>query len=73
MNVTDKPPLDEIDSVQEAIRKVETELAGEGRVLVRYSGTQSMCRVMVEGPTKAKTETMTDLIVQAVQAELGES
>jgi phosphoglucosamine mutase len=35
---------------------VERRLGGQGRVLVRYSGTQNMCRVMVEGPTPEETE-----------------
>jgi phosphoglucosamine mutase len=71
LNVTDKPPLEEVRPIQDAIAAAEKELKGEGRVLVRYSGTQSMCRVMVEGPTKAKTDTLADLIAHAVTAALG--
>ena len=41
---------------RDVIRSVETALAGQGRVLVRYSGTQSKCRVMVEGPTEKLTQ-----------------
>ena len=48
--VKEKPPLAEIEPLREVIRNVETKMAEKGRVLVRYSGTQSMCRVMIEGP-----------------------
>ena len=51
-----KPDITTVPEIVEAIAQVEAELRGEGRVLVRYSGTQNMCRVMVEGPTKEVTE-----------------
>ncbi len=46
--VAAKPPLEEIEPLQEAIRTFENELAGEGRILVRYSGTEPKARVLVE-------------------------
>ena len=51
VDVKDKPPLDKMPELQKAIKEAEAELGDRGRVLIRYSGTQSMCRVMVEGPT----------------------
>ena len=45
-----KVPLDELPAVQDAIRAAEGRLGAEGRVLVRYSGTEMKARVMVEGP-----------------------
>lgn len=51
VDVARKPPVEELPELVEAIGRVERELEGKGRVLVRYSGTQNMCRVMVEGPT----------------------
>ena len=50
---------------------METELKGEGRVLVRYSGTQNMCRVMVEGPTKEATERYCELVAAVVKTAIG--
>ena len=47
--VSHKPPLDELPDVQRCIRAVEGRLGHDGRVLVRYSGTESKARVMVEG------------------------
>ncbi len=48
--VTSKPPLDELPAYQEHLAKVESELVGKGRAVVRYSGTESKARVMIEGP-----------------------
>jgi phosphoglucosamine mutase len=48
--VKQKRPLEELPAVQEAIAAVEKALEGEGRVFVRYSGTENKARVLVEGP-----------------------
>lgn len=56
VDVKSKPPLEELDELQQEIRRAEAELGRNGRVLIRYSGTQSMCRVMVEGPTEEMTD-----------------
>jgi phosphoglucosamine mutase len=55
VNVRSKPPLENIPELQGAIKEAESELNDQGRVLIRYSGTQSMCRVMVEGPSEEIT------------------
>jgi len=47
--VDKKPPLEEVEAVQASVAMVEKELSGNGRVLLRYSGTESKLRVMVEG------------------------
>jgi phosphoglucosamine mutase len=70
--VSQKPDLEGLETVQQAIVKVETQLGDRGRVLVRYSGTQSMCRVMVEGPSEAEAREGCRLIAEAVAAEIGE-
>ena len=56
IDVKRKPEISTVPRIAEAIKQAESELKDEGRVLVRYSGTQNMCRVMVEGPTKEITE-----------------
>lgn len=53
VNVGSKPPLEENEEIQKAIETVQTRLGREGRVLVRYSGTEMKARVMVEGPSAA--------------------
>ena len=71
VDVKSKPDLKTLPEVQAAIKKAEGELGEQGRVLVRYSGTQSMCRVMVEGPTIEKTESLAKTIAAEIKKKLG--
>ncbi len=71
VNVRSKPELDTVDAIRSAIDRVEGELGSRGRVLVRYSGTQPQCRVMVEGPTKEMTHSLCQRIASAVRNSLG--
>jgi phosphoglucosamine mutase len=71
VDVKTKPPLEELDAVMRQIAAVEKELAGQGRVLVRYSGTQPVCRVMVEGPHPGKTAAMCRRIADVVRQAVG--
>ena len=65
-----KPKIETIPEITAAIKQAEKELDDKGRVLVRYSGTQNMCRVMVEGPTDEVTAKYCQQIVDAVKALL---
>jgi phosphoglucosamine mutase len=67
IDVKRKPEIETIPEIMAAIKKAEKELGDKGRVLVRYSGTQNMCRVMVEGPTKKETETHCRQIAEVVK------
>jgi phosphoglucosamine mutase len=69
--VKSKPDISTVPQVVAAIKQAEAELGDRGRVLVRYSGTQNACRVMVEGPTDALTEKFCKQIAEAVKAALG--
>jgi len=71
VDVKSKPEITTVPEIMDMIKQVETELKEEGRVLVRYSGTQNMCRVMVEGPSQEVTEKHCTHIAQAVKASLG--
>ncbi len=71
VDVKSKPKIDTLDKVVQAIRTVENELGDSGRVLVRYSGTQPQCRVMVEGPTATLTESYCQQIASEVAKALG--
>ncbi|HYK89202.1 MAG TPA: phosphoglucosamine mutase [Acidobacteriota bacterium] len=71
VNVSHKPPLEELTELQRVIKSVEAELADKGRVLIRYSGTQAMCRVMVEGPTEDVTTRLANLLADAVAKSIG--
>ncbi len=70
VNVKSKPDIGNLPQVMEAINRVEKELGDEGRVLVRYSGTQNMCRVMVEGPSDAVTGRYCQEIADIVKSVL---
>jgi len=71
VTVKSKPEISSLPVVQEAIRSVEKDLGKKGRVLVRYSGTQPICRVMVEGPTEEKTQRYCKQIADIVKNEIG--
>jgi phosphoglucosamine mutase len=55
VNVKSRPEIETVPEIIAVIREVERKLGDQGRVLVRYSGTQNMCRVMVEGPSQEET------------------
>lgn len=71
VEVSVKPPLDEMADVCAEIERAEQDLADSGRVLVRYSGTQSLCRVMVEGPTEELTTKWAEHLAKAVKKAIG--
>ncbi len=71
VNVKRKPPLEDLPDLQRAIRRAEKELGGNGRVLIRYSGTQAMCRVMVEGPRKEMTQRLAQYLARTVKRLIG--
>ena len=73
VKVKTKPDLDAVAEVQAVIKTVETELNGQGRVLVRYSGTEPVCRVMVEAPTPDKTEKYCQQIADSIRKTIGHS
>jgi phosphoglucosamine mutase len=57
--------------VQAAIEAAERELNGNGRVVVRYSGTEALARVMVEAESEEKMQSLTAGIAAAIQTALG--
>ncbi len=71
VDVKISPDLDTVRSLVEVIALVEAELKDEGRLLVRYSGTQSMCRIMVEGPTDEITDKYCRQVADVVRTALG--
>ena len=71
IDVQKKPEIEGVPQIMAAIRSVEGRLGEKGRVLVRYSGTQPLCRVMVEGPDKEETRRYCRQIAEVVKAALG--
>ncbi|MCP5042221.1 MAG: phosphoglucosamine mutase [bacterium] len=58
IEVAEKKPIESLPSMQRAIADVEAQLGDRGRVLIRYSGTESLARVMVEGETEQSVQTI---------------
>ena len=71
VRVTDKHAVTENEKVAAIISEVESEMAGNGRVLVRPSGTEPLVRVMVEAATEQECENYVNRIVEVVKAEMG--
>ena len=71
VDVKSRQDISTIPEIVKVIKDVEDKLGTKGRVLVRYSGTQNMCRVMVEGPTIEETEKYCGQIAEVVKARLG--
>jgi len=70
VEVKAKPPLEMVPEIATAVERAKTVLSDRGRVLVRYSGTQPMCRIMVEGPTREETESLCRQIAEVVREKL---
>ena len=71
VHVREKMPLDQIPAVQKAIAAAESELDGNGRVVVRYSGTEKLARVMIEAESEEAMRRHTDAIAAAIQQAIG--
>ncbi len=71
VRVKSKPPFETVTRVQDEVRAVEAGLAGKGRLLLRYSGTEPLARVMVEGPRKSEILRDAKRIADAIERELG--
>jgi phosphoglucosamine mutase len=71
VKVREKKPLESIVPVAEAIRAAERELAESGRVVIRYSGTEALCRVMIEAESEPLMRHHADTIANAIRTELG--
>jgi phosphoglucosamine mutase len=71
IRVREKVPFAQVPAIQNAIQSAEKELDGNGRVVVRYSGTEALARVMVEAESEAKMKALADNIAGAIKKALG--
>ena len=71
VRVKNRKPLAELFGVQKEIQLAEASFGGAGRVLVRFSGTEPLARVMVEGPELSQVEHFAERIASALRSELG--
>ena len=71
VRVKHKPDLEQIPDIQQAIKTAEATLNGTGRVLVRYSGTEALLRIMVEGERDSTIREVADHLAEIVRARIG--
>lgn len=71
VRVREKRPFSDLPSVQAAVGEVEKQLANKGRLLLRYSGTERLARVMIEGESQHQIEAYAERIAAAIKQEIG--
>jgi len=71
VRVREKRPFEELPSVQRAAREVEQSLNGRGRLLLRYSGTEPLARIMIEGEDEAKIAEYAEKLAETIRREIG--
>jgi phosphoglucosamine mutase len=71
VKVREKRPFDEVPEIAEASRKIEEQLDGTGRLLLRYSGTENLARVMIEGKNQAEIEEQANGLAEVIRSALG--
>ncbi len=71
VRVRQKTPFNDLASVQATVREVEEWLSQNGRLLLRYSGTEPLARVMIEGQNQSEIESYAEAIAKAIKREIG--
>ncbi len=71
--VATKPPLESLTGLPGRVRELEGEMDGAGRILVRYSGTEPLARVMIEGPDGERIRVMAEELAQLIHTAIGAS
>ena len=71
VRVREKIPFDQMDAVRAEVNEVEELLSQQGRLLLRYSGTERLARVMIEGENQHKIESYAQRIAHAIEREIG--
>ncbi len=71
LRVKEKPPIEELTIVHQLVTETEQTLGDLGRVLLRYSGTEALIRLLIEGRDSAYIEARADMIADAIRARIG--
>jgi phosphoglucosamine mutase len=71
VRVREKPPLETLPGVARATREVERALGSDGRLVLRYSGTEPLARIMLEGPDEATIRAHVDALAAELRAAIG--
>jgi phosphoglucosamine mutase len=73
LRVRERKPLDQLPQVTKLVKDTEKELGGNGRVLLRYSGTEPKIRLLIEGRDETQINTQADRIVDLLTSQIGEA
>jgi phosphoglucosamine mutase len=71
VKVKSKPPLDSLPQVAKALKEAQTTLGENGRIVLRYSGTEQLARVMVEAEHQADVKKFSESVADALRVEIG--
>ena len=71
VKVREKLPFEEVSEIAEAARAIENQLGGKGRLLLRYSGTENLARVMIEGENQTQIEKQANHLAEIIRGSLG--
>lgn len=71
VRVRDKRPFEQLPGVQRTAREIEAELGNRGRLLLRYSGTEPLARIMIEGESESGIRTKANRLAEVIRLELG--
>lgn len=71
VKVREKQPFDSVSQISDAARQIESQLNGRGRLLLRYSGTENLARVMIEGNDQAEIERQANSLAEVIRTSLG--
>ncbi len=70
VRVREKRPFEDVPAIGKAVAEAEAELAGSGRLLLRYSGTENLARIMIEGPDQQQVDRMAAAIADVIKVSL---
>ncbi len=70
IKVREKTPFEAVSEIAEAARDIENQLGGNGRLLLRYSGTENLARVMIEGANQSEIETQANQLAEIIRKNL---
>lgn len=71
VEVSEKPPFVEVEQIQKLVQETESKLGDKGRLLLRYSGTEKLARVMIEGDDQAMIEAYANNLASVIRRTLG--
>jgi phosphoglucosamine mutase len=71
VRVREKRPFEELPAIQRLAHEIEQQLGDRGRLLLRYSGTESLARVMIEGESESEVKSQANALAEVIRAELG--